>query len=700
MRFLVLGLLAWLLPGMLLAQGAATLVADTVELNADDQLVASGNVEVFFDGSRLTASQIVFDQPSDTLQITGPIFIRTADGTILTATNATLDPRLENGILQGARIVLDQQLQLAANQIDRREGRYSQLYKAAATSCRVCGTGPALWDIRAERVVHDTQERQLYFENATFRLRGVPVIWLPRMRLPDPTLERSTGFLIPEQRNTNRLGTGIKIPYFVTLGDHRDVTLTPYLSAETTTLEVIYRQAFANGDVRIEGAVSTDTLETASRSYIFADGSFDLNNDYQLSFDIEAVSDDAYLIDYGYADKDRLDSAISLRRVADTSLYQARFTYYQTLRDDESNASLPPIIADISYAQRLRPAFGGTLKYGADIDTAYRYSDVDGDRGRDVTRLGTKGTWQDSWILPAGLLAEVQLGARADLYVIGDDSAYDQADLRVIPYGGAVLRWPLGMQGPWDAMHLLEPVISVSWAETYGGTPPNEDSIRTELDAANLFALSRFAGDDAFETGAQLAAGLVWTRSGAAGGSSTLGFGRVVRQDAPSGFTRSSGLDEQQSDWLVAGQVTLPDGFLFDARSLWDDTGGLTVADSRIVWSNETVSLAANYIWQRRDTAEDRPETVSEWSFDSAFELNEAWTLSLDGRYDVAADRPVSGAIGLEWRNECVTIDVSASRRYTSSDTVAPTTTFGISGSISGFSTGRAAGGIGTGCRN
>ena len=31
----------------------------------------------------------------------------------------------------------------------------------------------------------------------SFRVMGVPVIWLPQMRLPDPTLERATGFLAP-----------------------------------------------------------------------------------------------------------------------------------------------------------------------------------------------------------------------------------------------------------------------------------------------------------------------------------------------------------------------------------------------------------------------------------------------------------------------------------------------------------------------
>lgn len=697
MRVFALLLLIWF-PGIVSAQGAATLVADSVQLTAQDQLVASGNVEVFFEGSRLTASQILYDQQSDRLSVTGPIFIQTADGTILTADMANLDPRLENGILQGARIVLDQQLQLAANQIDRQDGRYSQLYKSSATSCRVCGTRPPLWEIRAERVVHDQQERQLYFENATFRVRGVPIFWLPRMRLPDPTLERSTGFLIPEQRNTTQLGAGLKVPYFVTLGDSRDVTLTPYVSSETRTLELIYRQAFARGYLQVEGAVSDDTLVEENRSYIFADGRFDLGNDYQLTFGIEATSDPAYLLDYGYSDKDRLDSGVELLRVTDDTLYQARFTYYQTLRDDESNASLPPIIADLSYEARFAPAFGGVLGYGGSLDTAYRYSNVDGDAGRDVTRGGLEGSWKNSWVLPYGVVADVLTAARADLYFVDDDSAYAQEDLSFSPSMGVTLRWPLGRQAANGTSHVIEPTMMLSWADRYGGTPPNEDSTRTELDRANLFAISRFAGDDAVESGPQAAFGVTWTRFGAAGVTTTLSFGRVIRADAQSGFTASSGLDGDKSDWLLSGQLTAPSGFLFDARSLWDDTSGLTVADSRIVWRNSWVTLGANYIWQAADAAEGQTSTVSEWTFDSAFEINDAWSLELDGRYNVAADRPVRAGIGLQWRNECVTIDVSASRRYTSSSTVDPTTTYGLSASIGGFSAGRAAGGLAAGC--
>jgi len=689
-----------LLPMQVWAQGAATLIADSVRLNGQDQLIANGNVEVLFDGNRLNAREILYDRPSDTLQITGPIFIQSTDGTILTADSATLDPRLENGILQGARIVLNQQLQLVAAQIDQQQGRYSQLYKTSATSCRVCGTGPPLWEIRAERVIRDAQERQLYFENATFRIRGVPILWLPRMRLPDPSLSRATGLLIPQQRNTTQLGTGIKLPYFITLGDHRDLTVTPYVSAETKTLELTYRQAFVKGNILLEGAVSDDTLIDENRSYFFAEGQFELSDGYQLDFDIETSSDPAYLLDYGYSSKDRLDSALALLRVTDRTLFQTRLTYYESLRDGETNASLPPIIADLSYEARLNPEIGGTFDYRFSLDTSYRPSNTDGDLGRDVTRGGVDTAWQNSWLLDSGIVITAQAGARADIYLVDDDTAFAQTDLRVVPAAGVTLRWPLGMHSEFGATHILEPTVYLGWADSFGGTAPNEDSTRSELDRANLFAASRFAGEDAVQTGPQAAVGITWSRFGSDGTTSALTLGRVIKQDSQPEFTKTSGLDGPRSDWLLAGQFTTADGFVFDARSLWDIDNGLTVADSRIAWRNDWITLAANYVWQSPDPAEDRAEDVSEWTLDAAFDVTDAWAIAVDGRYDIAADRPVRAGLGLQWRNECVSVDVSVSRRYTSSSTVEPTTTFGLSGSIGGFSTGRAAGGIATGCGN
>ena len=384
---LILALLFFLLPISAVAQGTASLVADNVTLTEDKRLIATGNVEAFYQDTTLRASRIIYDQATDTLQITGPIVIQTKDGTFLTAREADLDPQLQNGILRGARIVLNDQLQLASNQINQEGQRFLQLYKTTASSCNVCGDKAPLWSIRSESVIHDRDEQQLYFENAIFLIKDIPVFWIPRIRLPDPTLERSAGFLIPEQIITSELGTGYKIPYFIPIGDHKDLTLTPYLSPETRTLELTYRQAFANGNLRATGAVSDDTLIDENRSYLFANGQFNYGDGYRLTFDIEVTSDDDYLDIYNFSGKDRLDSAVNLRRVTDTTLIDNTLTIYQSLREDEDDDSLPPVVADFVYEKRLQPRFGGTLTLGAGLDTTYRFSGEDGDIGRDVTCL-------------------------------------------------------------------------------------------------------------------------------------------------------------------------------------------------------------------------------------------------------------------------------------------------------------------------
>ncbi|MBS8271782.1 LPS-assembly protein LptD, partial [Halomonas litopenaei] len=140
------------------------------------------------------------------------------------------------------------------------------------------------------------------------------------------------------------------------------------------------------------------------------------------------------------SDIDRLESAVQLLRVMDDTLFNARLTNYESLRDDEEDASLPPIIADLSYETRYEPAFGGVLRYGASLDVAYRYSTIDGDSGRDVGRIGATGAWSDSWVLPYGFVADMQTALRADVYFVSDDIAFENEDLRVAPSVGATRR--------------------------------------------------------------------------------------------------------------------------------------------------------------------------------------------------------------------------------------------------------------------
>ena len=681
----LLAALLTLLPFLAHAQAAATLVADNVFIPAGGQsLVAEGNVEVFFDGTRLSARRITFDQASDRLIIDGPVFIVGADGTLFSADVASLDPQLENGILRGARLVLNEQLQLAANQIDRVDGRYTQLYQVAATSCHICAEGETpLWEIRARRVIHDSDEQQLYFDDATFRLMGVPIFYLPRMRLPDPTLARATGVLAPSLRNTDNLGFGIKLPYFIRLGDHRDLTLTPYLSTSTTTLEAAYRQAYVSGEIAVEGAVTRDDLKDGTRAYLFADGIFDLGDDVKLRFDIEYTSDDAYLLEYDYSEKDRLDTEISLERVRDRDLTQASLTYYSSLRAGEASETLPPLHNDISWERRLTPDWGGTLTLTSDMQSHYRETSTDF-TGRDVGRIGLGSQWHRNTVTDFGLVLDGTVGFNIDYYNVSDDTTTPDT-VRSTLFTQTTLRYPL-LRKTATATHVLEPMVQLAWSDVNGDAVVNEDSTATEFDQANLLALSRFSGENAVEQGLRGAAGLTWTRLGQSGWDSTLTVGRVFRAEQDTNFSATSGLGNTSSDWLIAGQLRAPAGLSLDSRVIVNSDFDITKTETRAGWSGAKLDLTTTYIFLPADTDENRAADVGELAFDSTYRFDDTWTVSLDARYDVLADEPTQTGLEIGWQNECVTVDFSVSRRFTSSTTVTPSTDFGLSIGLNGFS--------------
>lgn len=687
MRFLLLLLLLPMAAFAQTADSPAVLIADDVSLSPEKVLVATGNVQVYQGDVGLTASRITYDQRSGNLVIDGPIRMQDGEDVVVLASAAELDQGLRNGILRSARMVIAQQVQLAAVQINRVDARYSQLYKTAVTSCKVCEDGrPPLWQIRAQRVIHDQQERQLYFDNAQIRVGNVPILYLPRLRLPDPTLKRATGFLMPTVSNTSQLGTGIKVPYFIRIGDHRDLTLTPYLSRKTRTLQWRYRQAFRTGRIEINGAVTDDDLDTGGkRAYVIGTGSFELRNDFRLTFDIEATSDDAYLKQYGYSGKDRLDSAITLSRTRRDEYLQAGLIHYHSLRAGEDDSTLPTLVLDGLYERRLFPsALGGEIRFALAGHTHRRTSDIDV-KGRDLARLHAEAHWLRSWFLRGGLVIDTNFGFAADMFNISQDSNFPGSSNQVNPQASVALRYPMQRTGADGSRQFLEPIIQVSWTGGNQADVPNVESTRTEFDEGNLLALSRFAQADRREHGTTLALGLNWARYDPDGWEAYVSAGQILREDANPNFTKTSGLQGTYSDYLVAGQIKTQAGLALGGRALFDDSFDFSKVELRGDWSTQRVRLGGSFLWLVDDPAENRAKDVSEFTLDGGYGLDRHWTLNGKWRYDAADDRTAGAGLGMSYVNECVSVDLSVERLFASATTVEPDTKFGLSIGLRGF---------------
>lgn len=675
---------------------AATVLADTLELRNDRTLIAAGGVVVWYQGARLVASRIIVDGQTGDLTIEGPVHLSQPGATdpeaeaILIADSAQLDRELQDGIIRGARLVIARQLQLAAEEATRTDnGRVTTLRRVVASSCQVCAGDPTpLWEVRARSITHDAETRLIEFDHPQFRAFGVPIAAVPfTVTAPDPTVTRRSGFLQPSIRTTSNLGFGVKIPYFQTLGDSADVTITPYLAASSTrTLELRYRQAFSNGALEWNGAVSRDDIDPGqTRGYFFGNARFELPRGYILGLQLQQASDRGYLLDYDITDADRLWSGVTVERVKRDRLLYARIGNYETLRENEPAEFSPGQVGDVIWLRRYRPGLiGGEASLQMALHGHRRASNED-ILGRDMARGSIELNWRRSEILPAGVLATAIAGLDADFYRINQDSRYDPEVTRLDPTAGVELRWPLSGQSG-SATQLVEPVAQILWSPPgQNNEIPNEDSRLIEFDEGNLFALNRFPGSDARESGLRANLGVSWTRIDPDGWSLGLTGGRVFRSNADSGFPPDSPLGGKRSDWLLAAHYDSGAGLALTNRALFDDSFSVSRNELRLGWLRDDLQLSTGYLWINRDEGEGRDFDTSELTATIGWQIAPGWWGNVETRYDFFANSAQNASLDVSYRNECVTVDMGVSRRFTDSYTLNPETSFDLSVRLGGF---------------
>ena len=672
-----------------LAQGGS-IVADRVTLERSGRLTASGGVEIVTADARVTADALSYDRESGVLNLQGPIRVETADGAVLLADGGRLDGTLEEGIVTGVRLVIERQLQIAAAELARNGPRYDSLVKAVASSCEVCEARPVpLWEIRAREIVHDREERQIYFSGAQFRIAGVPVAYLPYLRLPGPGNERSTGFLPPRFVSSSKLGFGVGLPYFVVLGPSRDVTITPTITAESASLGVRYRQAFTFGTLSTEGSVARDGVTGEGlRGHLFSEGRFVLPGGERLEFDVQQASDDTYLLDYGISGANLLRNEVRLIDVSSAGYSEARVTYWDRLRDPARSSTAPDRQAGATF-ERRRALGGGILTWGGDALGYVRTSssDVDGEDadtipdGRDGAIAAAHAEWQRREVLGPGLDVAILFRLDAQQFAVGDDSAFPETISRIAPSAAAELRWPF-LRRSGAVSDVIEPILSLQWSGN-AEQVPIEEGTRPELDFGNLFALQRIGGPEGIEEGARIAGGLAWTRE-APGGTLSLALGRIVRAESSKLFP-GDGLGGRATDWLTAAQVRLGNSH-FDGRAMFD-SNGVSRGEANVTIDRARWDLNAGYTFQKAAIeldGTDRPRT-SEMALGAGYAVTRNWETGLEVAYDFEQDRAQRATLAVDWLGQCARARADITRRYSSSADLSPETRFGLSVSLTGI---------------
>ncbi|MAZ01907.1 MAG: organic solvent tolerance protein [Sneathiella sp.] len=677
----------------------ALLSADEVVYDNEAQRVeARGNVEIVQGDRVLKADKIIYDVAADTVRAEGNIALLEPTGDVVFADNMELENELKTGAIRDLKILFTDNSRLAAHDAIREDENRTVMNKAVFTSCEPCKEDPTrapIWQAKADKVIHDRQEKTITYRNAFLEFFGVPVIYTPYFAHPDPTVDRQSGFLAPSVFNSSTLGYGVKVPYYYVIDEDKDMTVTPTItSKEGVQMAAEYRQAVESGSFQFDGSltyvdkVDNNNNETGGQEFqghIRGDGEFRIDDAWVWGYDIFRTTHDTYLKKYDISDADTLTSTAYLQGQRGRNFSLLSAYSFQGLTEEDVSGETPIVPAwwNYSYVGDAN-SYGGRFDANADVLAIYRTD------GQDTNRLSLEGGYLNPYTTANGQVITLDTSIRGDLYYPHDElanpadpssaTADDSFTGRLVPSVSVKWQYPFVRQSG-SIRQVVEPIAEAVWSDVIGdnGTP-NEDSLSFEFDDTNLFGSNRYAGLDEVETGARLNYGLNLSAYGASGGYTTLLFGQSYHFDKDTGFQDGTGLEDRFSDYVARLEIRPADYLQFVNRVRLDHDS-LFLARNEISMKLGTVEnwFDLGYVYLRDDPngiTQDRREEIY---VAGKVKLSEFWSAYGSYRRNLVNDgNSIDGRIGLEYLDECFGIALEARRSFTRDRDVEPETRFGV----------------------
>jgi len=665
------------------------------ELRYDRELgvvTATGSVEIVQGERVLLADTVSYSENTGVVTATGNVSLMDASGDVVFADYVELDEGMRNGVIRSIRILMQDGSRFAANGARRTGGRVTEMSKGVYSPCELCPEDPdrpPLWQIKAVRIVHDQEEHDVAYYDATLELFGVPIGYTPYFSHPDPTVKRRTGFLTPGYGTASNLGTFIEIPYFFVLAPNRDFTFTPtFTTDEGAIFEGEYRERTLTGQYALSGSITRpdrrddDGVKLTgkdTRGHVFANGLFRVDEGVRTGFQVERASDDTYLRRYDISEADTLTTRllIDAMRGHDYALFDSYA--FQGLQENDDSDQTPYVlpVVDVNL-QSDRTALGSYATIDANLMNLSRR------KGTQSRRLSVAGGWHLPYVAPMGDVYEFTASLRGDLYDADNvpdpsvpGSTLEGVSGRVVPLMALRWRYPFIRPGE-NVSQLIEPIV-VGVVSPYGGNPdgiPNEDSTDFEFSDLNLFKTDRFPGLDRVEGGPRVAYGLKLGVFGNGGGSTTALIGQSYRVKDDSTFAIGSGLENNFSDYVGAIDIA-PTSTLSLAYRFRLDGGDFRFRRNEVeaALGPPRLRFAVGYVAvDDKVTDVEEQQRREEVNTSATVAIADHWITEGFARYDLTGVGWIAAGGGISYQDECILLGIRVKRRFTEDRDAQPET--------------------------
>jgi LPS-assembly protein len=281
------------------------MTADTLSYDEETGVaVAEGNVELALGTRTMRADRIRYDSATGEADLSGKVRYKDADEEFA-FDRITINLDSETGVLYNGTIRISSSNYLIASQRIEKTGKSSFLIEKGMLTTCPCDPEPD-WKFEVSHV-RVTLDQYAVGKNITFRIRGVPVLWLPWGAFP-VKMTRQSGLLLPNFSSNRSRGYTLQVPYYQVINRWSDATMTlDAMSRRGYRPEAEYRFVL---NPESEGALRAtyfrDRVEQQNRGRFYGENVF-RSGPFTANAILEVPTDPRYYLDL--VDLDALRSA-------------------------------------------------------------------------------------------------------------------------------------------------------------------------------------------------------------------------------------------------------------------------------------------------------------------------------------------------------------------------------------------------------
>ena len=467
----------------------------------------------------IKSDKIYYNIKTEEMKTSGNTEMTNASGQRVKLDEVTLSKNQQNVSAKDIELWLGSHVYVRADKITR-DGSETFAQHADFTACEGCDSYGNAWDIHANTVIHDMNEKMLYFHNASFWVydNNIPLLWLPYYEMPDPSVKYKSGLLAPSFNSTNGMGMQINVPVYVNISDRHDFTTTlSYLTAENPLFQAEHRLNLKHSEFRTKGSF-THNKEGENRWHIYNDDVIEMGENARTTIYIARTSDKTYLQKYGFYDyQPYLDSGAKVELFGQTGYVVADAHIFQELREPGNNQTIASgnILPNIRGTYQTDPFFKETyLSFSGDVLA------VSGSKSSSQRAIG-EARVISPWTLWGGNRLTFSAATRYDVYNFDKTAVFENNKIndsftgtksRFLPNG--YIEWGLPLySAKSDWTYIIEPrarLTIMQRTDKNSVFAVDNDSAGRYLSDTTLFSNNRFAGYDVWENGNFVDYGARW----------------------------------------------------------------------------------------------------------------------------------------------------------------------------------------------